>query len=436
MAMNKRKTTTAIVAGVTAVALVLGGTFAWTSISQQAKNESAGIVNVGGRLHDDFNGENKDVYVENFTDPLNGGQPIYARIKLTEYMEVGQDAGGVDDGDGITEAVPVIEGTDINDVETWTTHVPEADCTVCETGGTCRIHDHWTWTMGGQTTYMPTFNKDKDSLAADINGTYHGTDDTDKIYYDDYVIYTTDDTTGGANVAEDEKEAYEGEIYSVVGTEYYDDDTDAEDNGGTRQVADVIHTAKSTATAEVILMADWDGTPGNFWVYDTDGWAYWANPIMPGEATGLLLDGIEMTKNPGERCYYAINVVGQFATVNDWEYFTEGGEPSDDALALLEAASQVVPTVTVTNVSGTTTVEQGSEYTFDANVVSRLTGRCHQFSELFPHLCIFRVVFQTGVGNVSGDDTGKIQTTEELFLVDTLAHQDIKLLRVADMRAE
>lgn len=37
--------------------------------------------------------------------------------------------------------------------------------------------------------YMPTFNKNKDSLQADVNGTYDGQADTD-IPYDDYVTYT------------------------------------------------------------------------------------------------------------------------------------------------------------------------------------------------------------------------------------------------------
>ena len=43
-------------------------------------------ANPGGRLHDDFSGPGgtKDIYVENF-----GSQPIYARVRLDEYMEIG-----------------------------------------------------------------------------------------------------------------------------------------------------------------------------------------------------------------------------------------------------------------------------------------------------------------------------------------------------------
>ncbi len=377
---NKRKTTTAIVAGVTAVALVIGGTFAWTSISQQAQNEAAGIVNVVGRLHDDFNGTNKDVYVENFTDPLNGGQPIYARVMLTEYMEVGQDAGGfgIDvNTDGRVVAVPVVDGTDINNTSTWTPHIPVETCEECATEGTCVIHEHWSWTMGGQTTFMPTFNKDKDSLKADINGTYQGTVGSDNIYYDNYVTYTTDHT-GAIFTEGTDTLPFADAIYQKTGTAYYDDDTDTEDNDGTRQVEET-HTAKQTAEGTVITMDTWKNTyssaAGDYWVYDTNtGWAYWANPIMPGEATGLLLNGIGMTKNPGEKCYYAINVVGQFSTINDWDkfYTSDSGDPdiSEDGRAVLEAASKNVPVVTVTNTNGSTLLPGNeSAYPFSASVV-------------------------------------------------------------------
>ena len=81
-----------IAAGISLVliaAIMLTGTFAWQSISQNVVNE-VGVkgLNVGGRLHDDFNGENKDIYVENF-----GNEPILARIRLDEYMEIGAGAG-------------------------------------------------------------------------------------------------------------------------------------------------------------------------------------------------------------------------------------------------------------------------------------------------------------------------------------------------------
>ena len=73
-----------ITAVAVSAAILLGGTYAWQSISQTALNEKIVEVNPGGRLHDDFDGTNKDVYVENF-----GDTPIFARVRLDEYMEIG-----------------------------------------------------------------------------------------------------------------------------------------------------------------------------------------------------------------------------------------------------------------------------------------------------------------------------------------------------------
>ena len=85
---NKRKK--AVAATVAAAAILLAGTFAWTSISQNALNEAIVDINPGGRLHDDFNGTNKDVYVENFNTGVDA-VPIFARVRLDEYMEIGQE---------------------------------------------------------------------------------------------------------------------------------------------------------------------------------------------------------------------------------------------------------------------------------------------------------------------------------------------------------
>ncbi|MBC8545290.1 hypothetical protein, partial [Bianquea renquensis] len=96
---KKRKAISAVMAVAVTAAILLVGTFAWQSISQTALNEAiVNYVNPGGRLHDDFNGVNKDVYVENFMSADEaGGVPIYARVRLDEYLEIGWGA-GIKDG--------------------------------------------------------------------------------------------------------------------------------------------------------------------------------------------------------------------------------------------------------------------------------------------------------------------------------------------------
>mgnify|MGYP006976864682 CR=1 FL=1 len=165
--------------------------------------------------------------------------------------------------------------------------------------------------MGGSKVFMPTFNKNKDSLAADINGTFAGPDgdpETNDDRFEDYKEYTNGQKlTGDAVYDIDDDTDDEGDA-AVEGT-------DIETKKGEE------HTAKLTQDAEVISMADWiakGGQPGKFWVYDADGWAYWAEAIQPGEATGLLLDHVQQKVELTQKWYYAINVEGQFVTVNDF----------------------------------------------------------------------------------------------------------------------
>jgi hypothetical protein len=209
---------------------------------------------VGGTLHDDHedSGANKDVYIENW-----GNEDIFARVRLSEYMELGSGAGlksvseigeAVHNPDNL--AVSLIDGADIDKPETWLIHVTEAD-----------FQEYWEWTMGGQKYYYPAPESGRE----------------DKGYVD--------------------QNSPEGLTANSVNSE------------GAQ--------AKSTPLARVLTMAEWkaEGSPiGDYWVIDTDGWAYWAAPVKPGEATGLLLDSVTLKKTPEKDYYYGVNVEAQMAT--------------------------------------------------------------------------------------------------------------------------
>ena len=381
--MNRNKKATSVIAGATAAAIALAGTFAWVNTNQSLKNEVRSS-NPGGRLHDDFNGytmvlgagetsnKTKDVYVENF-----GNQNIYARIKLTEYMERGTGAGRLNtDGSKAAEnqATPLVENTKIDDVSTWTIHKPTDDSAA--TGSEeATFHEYWTWTMGGEdtagnpnagTVYMPTFNKNGDSLMGEANGTLWGKDGTGNYPYDDYTKYTEGQT--------------------VDGTAYYDIDENTDDegsatgklgNGGEEnvnyQAVNETHTAKSTLTKPaaqskaVITMKEWKALPEKTtytddtknevetvgkdtfqgWVYDEDGWAYWSQAIAPETATSLLLDRISLNEYLTGEWYYGINVVAQFITGDElgseesntgFYDSAKGTAPTANALELLKIA--------------------------------------------------------------------------------------------------
>lgn len=342
MTTKRRKTFVSVTAVLVALAILLTGTFAWVSISQEALNEKLEDSNPGGRLHDDYDGTNKDVYVENF-----GAAPIFARIRLDEYMEIGAGAGLKDGDEGYgTKSVTKVgnQAADINDTSTWTTHIPNADDTaLCDKG----FHDYIEWTMGGSTTYMPTFNKNKDSLKSDINGTFAGPDEDVNTKEDQYADYI--DYSDPANASKTDDAVYDNDDNNV-------DEGDAAVEPDNITKKEETHEVQTTLDATVLTMEEWKamGSPmGNYWVYDTDGWAYWALPIQPGKATGLLLDGLTEKDTPQERWYYAINVVAQFATAEDIDKL-ENTTP--DAGKLLEQATN---TTVVTGEDGKTYLDFG-----------------------------------------------------------------------------
>ena len=374
MTAKRKKTLTAVGAVALAAVIALGGTFAWQSISQQALNEAAATLNPGGRLHDDFDGRNKDVYVENFTG-VTDGTPIFARVRLDEYMELGAEAGKNQDAPD-RSVDPVVAGTSISDKDTWITRAPDdADSPFAR---------YWDWSMGGQTTYMPTFNKNKDSLQADINGTYAGGDTGTP--YGDHVDYSESQYASPGITAE---------------ATYDTDNTDLADDG--IRTEEETPTAQQTINGTVITMIEWlerweayqtaveEGTPadeaaettqvmGDFWVWDDDGWAYWANAIEPSTATGLLLDGIELIDPPSDSYYYGINVVGQFVTADDIGYLNGTGFydtsagliPSGNAEALIElltGADISLTRVVLESEDDAATVEKDGSLLFRASVI-------------------------------------------------------------------
>ena len=329
---KKKKVLTAAAAVVTAAAIMLGGTFAWQSISQTALNEASDVINPGGRLHDDFNGENKDVYVENFAE-----EDIYARIRLSEYFEIVTNYGKED----LENREVLLGGEDDAGERTYSLFTGydslDENGVVAGAAKDADGNAYWNWTTGGSTVYMPTFNMNKDSLAADINGIYEDGNvgtisdrildlDAEDAQYSQYNEYEEGDT--------------------LTGDEIYDADANDVEDDGITTVADVEHTAKATGNATLMSMQEWidaGSQPGEYWVYDTDGWVYWAQAIEPHTATGLLLDGIELNQVMDDTWYYAINVEAQFVTADDvgkvdgTGFYAEGTAPSTDAESLLKA---------------------------------------------------------------------------------------------------
>ena len=176
MALKRKAMASA--AALALVALIATGTFAWTSLNSQKLNEWFGTgtkpgTTAGGTLHDDHDNDspadpNKQVYIENW-----GDKPLFVRIRLDEYMEVGEGAGKKTyEPNEIVKAYSFIPGAKLNDPKTWKTHIPKASepnmCGFDDTAGQGDFHEYWEWQMGGQKFYYPApegSREDKDFVA-------------------------------------------------------------------------------------------------------------------------------------------------------------------------------------------------------------------------------------------------------------------------------
>jgi hypothetical protein len=153
----------------------------------------------------------------------------------------------------------------------WVTHKHGAiaiDCGNTNAAGK-KFHDYFTWKMGGSKWYMPS--------------------------------------DGSKTVIHDLNQ--------------YDDKTP-----GAKQTPD----AAITTSAQFLAMTSDEQKAFIGWIFSTDGYAYWSQPLKKGEATGLLLHGVEtLASLKGTEYYYAINVIVEVVDKSDIPMWTEGKEPQD-----------------------------------------------------------------------------------------------------------
>jgi len=178
-------------------------------------------------------------------------------------MEFGNGAGNINPAENFSTSL--IPNAELNDTDTWHIHIPHNEAPhKCSFGYEVSLfHTYWEWTMGGQKYFYPVPEHKRTSVMEN------------------------------------------GDRYVDSGSPL---DLDA--NSPNSPYGNPV---MQTLSSEVITMAQWinAGRPiGNYWVIDTDGWAYWADAIAPGTATGLLLNKAERIEaNPiSDDFYYAIHV--------------------------------------------------------------------------------------------------------------------------------
>ena len=245
--MSAKKKVAAVTAIVLTLALIIGGAFAWRDFSQSFLNVFRGGSTADALLHDDFQPwDHKDVYVEN-----PGDQPIIVRVKFNEFFQVGNEA---------------LVGVAFDDKETYETHlwdgVDEFDCGLL-------THEFFEWVLGGNKTYLKG---------------------TSELGWVDYSGETPGEFVDGIFVNGDL--GPNGQSFALTG----------------------VATATNVQNAGTwMLMSDY-ALPADAgfigWVLDDsadgNGWAYWSQALLPGEATSLLLSNVNKLKNPEDNWNYNI----------------------------------------------------------------------------------------------------------------------------------
>jgi len=265
-----KKPLIAVVTAVIVAAVMLGSAFAWTDFTQSRTNKFRGGKDADVTLHDEFDGENKDVFVEN-----SGDSTIYVRIRLDEFMQVGNH---------VFKMADPAPTPDVRDKTTWISHT-YAGPSIENCGNTDtedKFHDFYMWKMtGAQRNFLPG-----------TPGMVYGTLGADG--------KVDENPAGGKPTAAASAPILMSEFLALEILDY--------------------NTQMTTAQ-----QAEWDRVKAGLWILDdTDaaaeggGWAYWSAPLEPGTATNLLLDEVKLFKDAEYDWIYRIDVKLQAVTANDF----------------------------------------------------------------------------------------------------------------------
>ena len=361
---KKRKLRSGIIAALLMMLILLTGTYAWTQFNNVGFNAVDVGTNFGGRLHNNLEVRedsgigiyNQNVFVENF-----GDNRIFVRVRLREFMST------------TAQGIPLIEGTSINhpngrgnrdgtpeNERPWPAYQAQTNNVHERVGAeTLAIGRNVDWTLGhtgGAMWYMPTFNQanihtnDIGTVPALFNNPnafqmIEASGDAVDAIASGFATTTPDAAREfREGVQTSPQRAGATPVYSDGTRDFWENATSVEmpvvyvnDEGELVQTAPVEHEARETnmpMTAPngdpivapgiengVMTFAQWHDAveagmspTGNFWVMDAaEGWFYYATPLLGGEATSMLLSGIEVSDNNDEGIEYVIQVDAEFA---------------------------------------------------------------------------------------------------------------------------
>ena len=367
--MTKR-TIYALLAGIVALSLVVGGVFAWIDNAQHKSNiVTGGPDNIAQDvvLIEDFEEPEDWLLEDELTKKISvkntGEGEIFVRIQLKEYMEISKQHYGyagqtgnppagtplflLTDSDGKFVASAGssaadkasfklaldnlgVEYVDSQIVGPFTAYGETVARFYLETDGTTNINGK------NGTPLMTSFVQDpaKPFVTGAIKGTYENTlnNQTHKTAECNYAVHVWD----GA----DHCDCGKGDV-------------------------DQFHKyVEWNLGTDLILLSAWDGVPTDKWILDdmsaakNQGWAYWGKALQPGVETSKLMESIKLIEQPDGPFYYALHVDMQAADI----YQLKANFP--DMPTEIENAYRPVKGLSIT--ADKTTVGQGGKVNFSA----------------------------------------------------------------------
>ena len=316
-------------AAAVALALVVGGVFAWVDNSQHKSNVITGgglydkpdavLVEKFEEPEDPVPGEEieKNVWVKNTGDSL-----IYVRLQLKEYMEIGKITYAYSeeflfvDSDGKFLASAGVTAAnrasfkaaldamglvyEDSQIVAYRAYGETAEKLYLATGESTHINGKY-----GKRLLLDYNQAEPRSLVEGVaRGSYEETIDhknhpTGECLYTPHLWNDPPPAPGNCGQGDDGGEPALG-------------------------FHDYFEWALGTP---LIRLSAWDGQPVAAWILDDtgdEGWAYWGEALRPGEETPRLLEGITLLRRPDGPYYYAIHVDMQAV---DWYVDTFDGAP-------------------------------------------------------------------------------------------------------------
>lgn len=318
-----KKKVSAVTAALLVIALLLGGTYAWSDYRQHKTNEAMShMQKYNVRLVEDFQEKDnwkvadgdlkKEIRVTNTGLVAKDYTDVYVRIQLKEYMEM---------------AEMVIERT--------------AQRYMIDTSG---AFIYFATEAAAKAAYPNNIVKQLHDAVNDVTGWFVQTKEhDDNGQYGDYVTTKyalSDDVTHIMGTVRADKDAKKTEKHDVVA-----DGTAPQRNGECNYPVH-LWDGSGNPTKEYInwilndpsikKLSEWDGQPGKFWIIDdtagnNNPFIYWGEALAPETSTADFLKAINLEKQPNGDFYYAIHTELQAVSLDELSKWTDAPGSITDA---------------------------------------------------------------------------------------------------------